>query len=203
MHHHGGRGDRHGARQPDRFDPARAAVLDDPARLTHVPPQRLLDDLAPGASATLVDFGAGTAFYAIAIARLRPDLRVVALDEQPAMLAYARGAVASAGVANVETAGPSRLDALRGAADGVLALNVLHELGDAALDQLRALLAPGASALFVDWNAGVERPVGPPRDHVYTAGEATARLERAGFAVEARAPLPYHYVLRARAAQPR
>ena len=193
--HHGAHGDRHGARQPDRFDPARAAILDDPARFAYVPPERLLDELALRPSATLVDFGAGTGLYAIALAQRRPDLRILALDEQPAMLEHLRAAIARGGVPNVEPIGPGELGAVRERAGGVLALNVLHELGDAALADLKRLLAPGGRVLFVDWNAAVERPVGPPRDHVYDPDEAARRLEAAGFAVDAREPLPYHFVL--------
>jgi SAM-dependent methyltransferase len=197
--HHGAHGDRHGARQPDRFDPARAAILDDPARFEYVPPERLLDELSLPPSAALVDFGAGTGLYAIALAQRRPDLRIIALDEQPAMLEHLRAATARAGVPNVEPVDPAGLGAVRGRADGVLALNVLHELGDAALAELKTLLAPNGRALFVDWNAAVERPVGPPRDHVYDPDEAARRLERAGFRVDAREPLAYHFVLTARA----
>lgn len=197
-HDHHGHHDRHGAKQPDRFDPARAAILDDPARFAYVSPDALLAELAPAPSATLVDFGAGTGLYAIALAQRRPDLRIVALDEQPAMLEHLRAAIARAGVTNVEAADPSAMETVRGCADGVLALNVLHELGDAALDELRGLLTPDGVALFVDWNADVERPVGPPRDHVYGVEDAVRRVERAGFAVEVRAALPYHFLLAAR-----
>jgi SAM-dependent methyltransferase len=192
MHH-----DRHGAKQPDRFDPARAALLDDPARFAYVSPDTLLDELALAPSATLVDFGAGTGLYAIALAQRRPDLRIVALDEQPAMLQHVRAAIERGGVANVEAIDRSGLPALSGRADAVLALNVLHELGDAALDELRTLLARDGVALFVDWNADVERPVGPPRDHVYGSAEAVRRLERAGFGVAVRTPLAYHFVVAA------
>ena len=188
-------GDRHGAKQPGRFDPARAAILDDPARFAYVAPDTLLAELEPAASGTLVDFGAGTGLYAIALAQRRPDLRVVALDEQPAMLAHLRAAIARAGLGNVEAADPAALDALRGRADAVLALNVLHELGDAALAEVRALLCPGGRALFVDWNAEVERPVGPPGDHVYRPADAIGRLAAAGFTVRERPPFPYHFVL--------
>jgi SAM-dependent methyltransferase len=193
--------DRHGAKQPGRFDPARAAILDDTARFAYVSPDALLAELVLPPSATLVDFGAGTGLYAIALAQRRPDLRVVALDEQPEMLDHLRTAIERAGVTNVEAADPSALDALRGCAGGVLALNVLHELGDAALEELRALLSSDETALFVDWNAAVERPVGPPRDHVYSPGDAVQRLEAAGFTVEIRAPLAYHFVLAARPAR--
>lgn len=190
MHH-----DRHGAKQPSRFDPARAAILDDTARFAYVSPDTLLADLGLAPSATLVDFGAGTGLYAIALARLRPDLRIVALDEQPDMLVHLKAAIDHAGASNVEAVDPSGLAALHGRADGVLALNVLHELGDAALGDLRTLLAPDGAALFVDWNADVERPVGPPRDHVYNCVDAVRRLKGAGFAAEVRPPLLYHFAL--------
>ncbi len=196
MHH-----DRHGAKQPGRFDPARAAILDDTARFAYASPDTLLAELALAPSATLVDFGAGTGLYAIALAQHRPDLRIVALDEQPAMLEHLRAAIERAAVTNVEAVDPPALNALRGRADGVLALNVLHELGDAALDDVRALLTTDGVALFVDWNADVERPVGPPRDHVYGIDDAVRRLEAAGFRVEIRAALPYHFVLAARRAR--
>ncbi len=190
--------DRHGAKQPERFDPARAAILNDTARFAYVPPETLLAqlDLAPGA--TLVDFGAGTGLYAVALARLRGDVRVVALDEQPAMLALVRDAVEAAGALNVDVADPAMLPPLRGRVDRILALNVLHELGDAALNDLRELLADDGVALFVDWNADVERPVGPPNDHVYGAHAAIRRLESQGFVVAERSALQYHYVLAAR-----
>lgn len=187
--------DRHGARQPHRFDPARAAILDDVERFEYVGPATLLDALAPPAAGTLLDFGAGTGLYAVALARLRPDLHVLALDEQPAMLDRLRAALATSGVDNVTALDPPASLAWRGRIDRVLALNVLHELGDAALAQLRALLAPGGRALVVDWNADVERPIGPPRDHVYNIADAETRLASAGFATLARAPLRYHYML--------
>ena len=49
-----------------------------------------------------------------------------------------------------------------GAPDAIVAVNVWHEIYDeqAALDELRRLLAPGGALAIVDW-APVERPVGP------------------------------------------
>ena len=52
--------ERHGAKQPNRFDPARAAILDDPARFEYVPVDMLLAMLDVPNGGTLVDFGTGT-----------------------------------------------------------------------------------------------------------------------------------------------
>jgi ubiquinone/menaquinone biosynthesis C-methylase UbiE len=189
--------DRHGAQQPHRFDPARAHVLDDTERFAYVPPATIVEllDLPPGS--TLVDFGTGTATYAIEIARARPNVRVLALDEQEAMLEKARAKIVASGLRNIEAVDARYAEPLRRAADRVLALNVLHELGDHALAQLRQLMKAGGTALIVDWNAAVQRPVGPPADHVYDEQAAGARLHAAGFSVNAAsdATFPYHYVL--------
>jgi SAM-dependent methyltransferase len=175
-------------------------VLDDRARFTYLEPGRLvvLLDLVP--AATLLDFGAGTGLYAIELARARPDVQVLALDEQPELLARICENVAVSGLSNVEAFGPARLEALWGRIDRVLALNVLHELGDAALGDLRSLLVAAGKAVFVDWNADVERPVGPPREHVYGPDEAERRLRESGFAVIDRSSFRYHYALVAAAA---
>jgi 2-polyprenyl-3-methyl-5-hydroxy-6-metoxy-1,4-benzoquinol methylase len=186
---------RHGAKQPERFNPKRADVLDDRTRFTYARPADLLAllDLVP--SATLLDFGAGTGLYTIELARARPDVRVLALDEQPEILERLRDSVAVSGVSNVEVIEPPQLDGLRGRTDRVLALNVLHELSDSALADLHASLASAGKAIFVDWNADVERAVGPPRDHVYGPDEAERRLNDAGFEVLDRSMLRYHYAL--------
>ena len=184
---------RHGAKQSQPFDPARAARLDDPARFEYLPPAALVALLDVGEAATLVDFGAGTAAYAIEIARVRPGARILALDENETMLAHARQKIVEKGVPNVTAIGPSELAPLRGRVDRVLALNVLHELGDAALAELRGLLVRGGKALVVDWNADVERPHGPPGDRVYGVEEARRRLEENGFREIASAGFPYHH----------
>jgi SAM-dependent methyltransferase len=194
---HHGHGGRHGARQPERFDPARAALLDDPARFAYMPPAEILRLLDPPAGGTILDFGTGTGAYAIQIARARPDLKVIALDEQPEMLARMRSRPEAA-LPNIELALPDRLPGLFGRVERVLALNVLHELGDDALRDLARLPAAEGFVLVIDWNSDVDRPVGPPRDHTYNQREAIARLENLGFAAEALPPAKYHYVIRAR-----
>jgi ubiquinone/menaquinone biosynthesis C-methylase UbiE len=206
-HHHGrhahgahGDDDRHGARQPERFDPARAALLDDPSRFGHLPPDEVFEMLAAPAGGRAVDFGTGTGTYAIELARSRPDLEVIALDEQQEMLDLLRAKPAAQKLSNLKALHSNEITKLNGTADRVLALNVLHEVGDEALRAMAALLKPSGTVLVVDWNAGVERPVGPPRDHVYTVAEARERMERVGLRIEGERMFKYHYSLVARGA---
>lgn len=194
-HRHGQ--DRHGARQPKRFDAQRAAVLDDRGRFEYLPPDRLFALLTAPQGARVVDFGTGTGLFALELASRRPDLLIEAVDEQPEMLERLRSNVASARTPNVSARHSSELAALFGTADAALAINVLHELGDEATAQLAALLKPHGRIVVADWDAAIERPIGPPRDHVYTAAEARARLERVGLRVTERPPLRYHFLLTA------
>lgn len=194
MHEHG----REGAKQPRRFDPARAARLDDPARFAYLPIADVVALLDAPHRGVLVDFGAGTGTYAIEIALVRPDLRIVALDEQPEMLDLLRAKLEVAFVGNVEPAAPDALPRWRGRADRVLGINVLHELGDAALSDLRSLLKDDGKVVFIDWNSAVERSVGPPADHVYSPAEAVERVQQHGFEPLERRMFPYQYAIVAR-----
>lgn len=196
-HHHHGHGDRHGARQAERFDPARAARLDDPARFENLPPDEIFALMAAPAGARVIDFGTGTGTFAFELARRRPDLEIIALDEQPEMLQMLRAKPAAAEFRNVIPTHIDDLPRLRGSADRVMLINVLHELGDEAMRTVAELLKPDGTVLVVDWNGGIDRPIGPPRDAVYTPAEGRARLEQLGLQVNEAKPFKYHYVLTA------
>ncbi|HZO80870.1 MAG TPA: class I SAM-dependent methyltransferase [Candidatus Binataceae bacterium] len=195
--HHHGHG-RHGARQPEAFDPARAALLDEPERFEYLPPARLIAMLDAPPGGVVVDFGAGTGAYALPLAEQRPDLTVIALDEQPRMLELLRAKPAAGRLRNLKPLHTDAIDTIKGAADRILVVNVLHELSDEATRQMIGLLKPGGAILIADWEASVERPVGPPREHTYTVVEAAKRLERFGLKAERLKPLRYHFVIRAR-----
>lgn len=191
--HSHGLDDRHGARQPERFNPERAGRLDDPVRFEYLPAADIAALLNIPAGGTLLDFGTGTGAYAIELARLRPDVEVIAFDEQPEMLDLMRAKPAFQELANVKPALPDDMRAYKGNIDRILALNVLHELGDEALRNLKGLLKPSGKVLFIDWNAAVERPAGPPADHVYSPAEGRHRLEDMGFTIRGERLFSYHY----------
>lgn len=199
-HEHGHGHGRHGAKQPEAFDPQRAALLDDPKRFEYLRPERLMALLDVPAAGVVVDFGTGTGAYAVPLAERHPDLTVIALDEQREMLQLLCAKPAAARLKNLVPMHTDESDTIKGKTDRILVLNVLHEVGDEALRQMIALLKPDGSILLVDWNAAVDRPIGPPREHTYTAADATHRLESFGLKVEPLEPLRYHFVLRARRA---
>jgi SAM-dependent methyltransferase len=174
-----------------KFDPARAAILDDAERLTYQDPERILALLAIPPNGIVVDFGAGTGVYAIEIAERRPDAHVIAIDEQPTMLerilAKPRG-----NRANLETRLPAVIAGRTGSVDRILALNVLHEIDDADLIAMRSMLRADGLALVIDWNPEVDRPRGPDAKHLADRAQAQARLARFGFAAHEETGFPYH-----------
>jgi SAM-dependent methyltransferase len=185
---------RHGARQDRPFNPSRAARLDDPARFVYLPIDEVIALVDAPRDATVVDYGTGTGAYALPLALRRPDLHVVALDVQPEMLALLRAKPEFAALRNLETVtGPP--PELRHAVARVFGINVLHELGDDALAAIAALLAPGGRFVTIDWNAGVERPAGPPAERVYRPQEARERLESLGWHIVEERLFPYQYAL--------
>lgn len=187
---------RHGAKQPKIFSHERAAVLDDDEREGWFARSDVVQLIDAPRNSAVVDFGTGTGRYAIALAETRPDVRVIAYDVQPEMLAIVKERVQRLNLTNVET----RSELGDEIADIVLAANVLHEIGDIEIATLARATKRDGVTIFADWEAAIERPTGPPANHVHTAAEARERLLRNGFA--SADPLdtpqfPYHYVLRA------
>ena len=84
-----------------------------------------------------------------------------------------------------------------GAADRVLAVNLLHEVrGERAIDEMRRLVARDGFVLVVDWERGRPHDAGPPDELLYDAAEATAVLADAGLrARPAPLELPFHFAL--------
>ncbi len=195
-HHHGH--SRKGAKQPEVFNPARAALLDDPKRFEFLPPDKVTTLLDAPQGAVVIDFGAGTGTFSIELAQRRPDLKLIALDEQPGMLDLLKAKPAMRQLTNIQPMLTDQIDTIKGAADRVLAINVLHEVGDDALRGMLQLLKPGGWALIIDWDGEMDRPIGPPKGHTHSPAEARARLTQAGFKVEPLDHLRYHFVLRAR-----
>jgi ubiquinone/menaquinone biosynthesis C-methylase UbiE len=187
-----------------KFDPAHVAKLEDPERLTWQPPQAIIDLLQLGGGETVVDYGAGTGIYTLALAAALPSGRAVAVDLSDELLTRLRDKLIDqphlrTRVEIYHTTG-NRVPLASGSVDAVLAVDLWHEIHDErpALDEIVRLLAPAGRLLIVDW-ALMERPVGPPNDHVLTVEQAQAVITGMGLdTVAMQQPgelLPYHYTI--------
>jgi ubiquinone/menaquinone biosynthesis C-methylase UbiE len=168
----------------EKFDPSHADKLEDPERLVELPPAKLAELLRLAGAETLVDFGAGTGTYSIPLAAAVPLGRVLAVDEQPQLLDRLRARLeARPACDNVQPVltedGRAPLD--DGVADRMLIVNVLHHIDDdpGALVEIARLLAPGGLLVAAEF-AQMDRPVGPPNDHVLPLDEVRALITGTG-----------------------
>jgi SAM-dependent methyltransferase len=185
---------------PKKFDPARAHLLDSPERDRMLPTGVLLELLDLRGGETVVDYGAGTGRLTAPIAeRLSAGGRVIAVDENAEMAAHLEQRLAGVAAAQAVLIEGNSVPLPDGAADRILAVNLLHEIrGEGALAEMRRLLRPGGFALVVDWERGRPRDTGPPDELLYTAAEAVAELGRSGLRADLLdAPFPFHFALRA------
>jgi ubiquinone/menaquinone biosynthesis C-methylase UbiE len=185
-----------------KFDPAKFAGLDAPDRLGWQHPDVVVDLLGLTGVETVVDYGAGTGVYTLPIAAALPRGRVIAVDLSRELLDILEskliGELAER-VQVVETKA-NEVPLADGAAEVVLTVNVWHELYDEteALAEMRRLLARDGRLVIVDW-APIDRPAGPPADHVLSLEQATAVVASMGLHVMRTLPpgppLPYHYAI--------
>ncbi|MCX6362592.1 MAG: class I SAM-dependent methyltransferase [Actinobacteria bacterium] len=168
----------------EKFDASHASKLENPARLVELPPAKLVQLLRLTGAETVIDFGAGTGMYSLPIAESLPDGTLFAVDEQQALLDRLRQKLRErppAGHVEPVLSLDDHVPLPDGAADRILMINVLHHIYDepVALAEVTRLLAPGGLLVLVEF-ARMERPVGPPNDHVLAAEELHAAIEGMG-----------------------
>jgi ubiquinone/menaquinone biosynthesis C-methylase UbiE len=153
-----------------KFDPAKADKLESPDRLIELPPAKLVELLQLTGAETVVDFGAGTGMYSLPLAEAVPLGRVYAVDELPEMLERLRAKLEARPpggevVPVLSVDGRAALD--DGVAQRMLIVNVLHHVDDdpRALHEIFRLVEPGGRLVAAEF-ARMDRPVGPPNDHV-------------------------------------
>jgi SAM-dependent methyltransferase len=146
------------------YDPIVALTMRE-ARWRPAMLERVSDRVPP--SGTVLDVGAGTGSFAIALAAARPDLTVIGVDGDPEVLARAR-AKPGADAVDWREGLAGELPFAPGSADAVTMSLVLHHLAPdakrSALSDIHRVLRPGSVLHVADWG----RPQGP--------------LPRAGFA---------------------
>lgn len=131
----------------ENLDAAHVARYDTKEDAGALDEARLLKDLGLSRSSVVIDMGAGTGQFVVAVAPA--CARVVAVDVSPVMLAALRAKVSAAGLPNVEVAQAGFLTYRHTGepADFVYSRYALHHLPDfwkgVALARLRRVMRPG------------------------------------------------------------
>ena len=168
----------------EKFDPKNAARLENPDRLVEMPPARLIELLELSGAETVVDFGAGTGMYSLPIAEALPDGELIAVDEQEVLLDRLRDKLAThqpAGRLRLVVNSGGRVPLPDGVADRLITINVVHHISDdpTAMTEMLRLITPGGLLVCAEF-ARMERPVGPPSDHVLGLNDLRATLTGLG-----------------------
>ena len=74
----------------DQFNPQHAKRLEDPARLEALPQAAVVELLRLSGAETVVDYGAGTGIYTVAVAAAVPDGKVFAVEALPQLVELLR-----------------------------------------------------------------------------------------------------------------
>ncbi len=167
------------------FKHEHAHKLDDPERRNWLPPDEVIQKLAPLAGQHVADIGAGTGYFALPLARAIAPAggHLVAVDMQAEMLTKLRERLDGdlpIELVHGEATHTTLPDASQ---DLVFVANVWHELDDpsAALAEINRITRPNARLAILDWRPDVEQPPGPPLDHRIATKEVIAALEAHGW----------------------
>jgi SAM-dependent methyltransferase len=179
---------------------AGADWLDRPEREREEEPDRAVEalDLRPGA--VVADFGAGSGYFTVRMARrVGPAGRVFAADIQPEMLSLLRARLARERLTNVEPVLTSADDPHLPARvfDLILMVDVYHELAhpQVIVRKLLTSLKPEGRLVLVEYRK--EDPTIPIRpEHKMSVADARLELEAEGFHLDqVIATLPRQHIL--------
>ncbi len=165
------------------FDVSRADRLEESGRrYRFLSAEELLWALSPSPEDVVADFGSGTGFFTDDVA---PHVgEVHAIDVQEGMHDYYREKGVPENVSLV-TSDVGDLPLADGAVDAAFSTMTYHEFADdAALAEIRRVLAPDGRLVVADWAATGTGEYGPPVDERYGPDEAATALGDAGFDIE-------------------
>ncbi len=172
------------------FQAQHAHRLEDPERLTWLPPAEILSTLQLHQGMNVADVGAGTGYFSLPIADgIGETGKVYAVDFQEGMLEHFRQKLQRKGSPkNIRLIhGDAAATTLPGqSVDLVFLANVWHELDDhtAVLVEAMRILRPSGRIAILDWRPDVVQPPGPPLAHRIAPDAVAETLQREGWMLE-------------------
>jgi ubiquinone/menaquinone biosynthesis C-methylase UbiE len=167
-----------------RFDPGRAQILLDPARLARWDPENFLGRFAIQPGQAVVDVGSGPGFWTLPLAKMVGPAGVVwALDGSQDLLDMLAEREPPPQVHPILAELPEiRLPSA--AVDLAWAAFVYHEVPqpEVLASELRRVLKPGGTAAILEWRPDGIGEAGAPRSHRVQPAQVIAWLNAAGFA---------------------
>jgi ubiquinone/menaquinone biosynthesis C-methylase UbiE len=161
-----------------------AKVFDDPERDAWQKPHQVIAALGLKADAVIADIGAGTGYFTMRLAHMRPDGRIYGVDTEPDMVKYLAERARREGLKNVTAVHAAPGDPrLPEKADLILMVDVFHHVGEREryFRQLQHVLTAGGRVVIIDFRKN--SPVGPPVRARIAPQQVKAELEVAGFAL--------------------
>jgi ubiquinone/menaquinone biosynthesis C-methylase UbiE len=173
------------------FQARDAHRLEDPERLTWLPPDDVLALIRPLRGLTIADIGTGMGYFALPLARaVGQEGKVLAIDFQGEMIRRLERKVSESGA-------PGNLVILEGEAarttlpdlscDLVFMSNIWHELDNhpGVLGEVRRILKPEGRLAVLDWRGDIAPPPGPPPGHRVALESLRHLLLKHGWPVKA------------------
>lgn len=170
-----------------KFNPAKLAKLDNPARRRLLPPEKTLAQLGVRLGAKVADLGCGSGYFTFPLAEIvGPTGQVFGLDISEEMLAACRERWTSQHGApeniQFQLSGERSLPLGTAQVDTVLLSTVLHEAEDPELllREVHRILEPQGRILVIEWKKA-SAEMGPPVGERLSLEDAGKLLKRAGF----------------------
>jgi len=166
-----------------KFDPKKLKKLNNPQRLTDIPAEYVWDKLSNKTPQTIVEIGAGTAFFCKAFLQHSQPERIYACDLSTIMIEWMEKHVTPQYpvIVPVQT-GESQVPLDSTLSDLVFTINLHHELEqpEQLIKESRRLLQPGGEIIIIDWKKQ-EMQDGPPIHIRCTPEKISSQLQSSGF----------------------
>lgn len=181
-----------------KFDPKNLAKLNNPKRLKDIPPDYIAAKLAMARPEVLVEIGAGTGFFTIALQHHFKPSKIYACDISATMIDWMTSNVSPLHPTILPVKCAERAIPLDDEiADLLYMINLHHELDEpaATIAESYRLVKPGGALLIIDWKKKAMAE-GPPEE-IRCHPEAVAeQLTQAGFSdIALFDELPKHFMV--------